>query len=245
MAPTRSTPPTRDEPGTTITLHLKSTDEEDGISPTTPRIRGRCASIVKQYSDFVSYPIQTDVERGSPRSARRRQIEDKYVKSIQRETLNSMKAIWLRDKNVGDGGGLQRILQAHRPRLAAIRSLRIQAKIEGTLEYSMLLYIRPAADGSLHAPGSRSHGVQLYVQRVFIMEDCKELLPEYLRFVRGVVDSEDLSLNVSREMLQQDRQIAAHAQGHRRARCSASLKRHERQGRRRSTSRSGSSSAAC
>jgi molecular chaperone HtpG len=202
---------TRDEAGTTITLHLKS-DDEEGISEYLDPWKIR--SIVKQYSDFVAYPIETDVEREVPeRDAEGNVVEDKYVKSIERETLNSMKAIWLRDKASVTEEEYNEFYK-HIGHDWRDPLLRIQAKIEGTLEYSMLLYIpgQPPMDLFMR-PDQRSHGVQLYVQRVFIMEDCKELLPEYLRFVRGVVDSEDLSLNISREILQKDRQVQRMGKG--------------------------------
>jgi len=186
----------RDEPGTTITLHLKSTDEEDGLSDYTSewKLRG----IVKQYSDFVSYPIQMDVVE-EPES-------ETEQATVTTQTLNSMKAIWLRDKSEVTeedyNAFYKHIGHDWQDPLA-----RIQAKIEGTLEYRLLLFIPSAPPFDLYMRDGRRHGVKLYVRRVFIMDDCSALLPEYLRFLRGVVDSEDLSLNVSREMLQQDRQI--------------------------------------
>jgi len=195
----------RDEPGTTVTLHLKSTDEEDGLNDYTKEWQIR--QVVKQYSDFVAYPIQMDIERteierdddGKPVEG----AEEKKV--VKTETLNSMKALWLRDKNEVTDEEYNEFYK-HIAHDWTDPASRIQAKIEGTLEYTLLLYVPSKAPMDLYYHGVR-HGVHLYVKRVFIMDDCKELLPEYLRFLRGVVDSEDLSLNISREILQQNRQI--------------------------------------
>jgi molecular chaperone HtpG len=196
----------RAEAGTTITLHLKDTDEEDGMSDFTEEWKLR--RIVKQYSDFVAYPIQMDIERKEiERGEDGQPIEGAEEKTVvNTETLNSMKALWLRDKaDVPDeeyNEFYKHISHDWQDPMA-----RIQAKIEGTLEYRLLLFIPGTAPFDLYMRESRSRGVNLYVRRVFIMDECKELLPDYLRFIRGVVDSEDLSLNISREMLQQDRQI--------------------------------------
>ncbi|HOE65564.1 MAG TPA: molecular chaperone HtpG [Candidatus Hydrogenedentes bacterium] len=180
----------KDEVGTDITLHLKSTDLEDGLhdyaDPQTIR------RIVKTYSDFVAYPIRMHAEK-------------KEGQEPELDTLNSMKAIWLRPKDDVSQDEYKEFYKhiAHdwNEPLEIIRS-----RIEGTLEYQMLLFIPSEAPFDLFfRDGHR--GIHLYVKRVFIMDDCKALLPEYLRFVRGVVDSEDLSLNISREILQQDRQI--------------------------------------
>jgi molecular chaperone HtpG len=184
----------RDEPGTTITLHLKATDEEDGLADYTDewKLRG----IVKQYSDFVAYPIRMDATRAF----------EEGKEETHAETLNSMKAIWLRDKGEVTEEEYAEFYK-HVSHDWQEPLARIAAKIEGTLEYRLLLFIPSAPPFDLYMRDNRKHGVQLYVRRVFIMDDCSALLPEYLRFVRGVVDSEDLSLNISREILQQDRQI--------------------------------------
>jgi len=196
----------RDEPGTTITIHLHETDEEDGQAEYTEEYVLR--RIVKQYSDFVAYPIQMDISRTEvERDDEGKPVEGAEEKTvITTQTLNSMKALWLRDpKDVSDeeyNEFYKHISHDWQDPMA-----RIQAKIEGTLEYRLLLFIPGQAPFDLYMRDSVNRGVHLYVRRVFIMDECKELLPEYLRFIRGVVDSEDLSLNISREMLQQDRQI--------------------------------------
>lgn len=184
----------REEPGATVTLHLKPVDTEDALhdyaDPWTLR------RIVKQYSDFVSYPIVMDAEH----------TDEKGEKSVSRETLNSMKAIWLRDKSEVTEEEYTEFYK-HISHDWNEPLLRILAKIEGTLEYRLLLYIPSKMPFDLYYRDAVRRGVHLYVKRVFIMDDCKELLPDYLRFIRGVVDSEDLSLNLSRELLQQNRQI--------------------------------------
>ncbi|MBI2423578.1 MAG: molecular chaperone HtpG [Candidatus Hydrogenedentes bacterium] len=202
----------RDTPGTTVTLHLKETDHEDGMKDYTEEwvIRG----IVKQYSDFVAYPIQmeiarTEIERDDDGKPLEGAEERKVIKT---ETLNSMKAIWLRKRNEVTEDEYNEFYK-HISHDWNEPLTRIQAKIEGILEYSILLYVPAKAPFDLFYGSATHRGVQLYVKRVFIMDNCKELLPNYLRFVKGVVDSEDLSLNISREILQQDRQIQRMGKG--------------------------------
>jgi molecular chaperone HtpG len=196
---------TKDEVGTTITLYLKPTDDEDGMQDYTQEWVLR--NIVKTYSDFVSYPIQMNIEREEiERDEEGNPVEGAQAqKNITLETLNSMKAIWLKDKKDTTDEEVnefyKHISHDWNEPLDVIR-----AKIEGMLEYRLMLFIPSKAPVDMFYRDAK-FGVQLYVKRVFIMDDCKELLPDYLRFVKGVVDSEDLSLNVSREILQQDRQV--------------------------------------
>ncbi len=189
-------PAEKPEAGTSITLHLKPTDSEDAMHDYTDS--WVLKTIVKRYSDFVSYPIAMKNERTVTEDGTERTV-------VEDETLNSMKALWLRNRDEVGAEELQEFYKhiSHdwNPPLETIWT-----KMEGTLEYRLLLFIPAHAPLDLfHRDGK--HGIHLYVKRVFIMDDCKALLPEYLRFVRGVVDSEDLSLNISRELLQQDRQI--------------------------------------
>ena len=184
---------TRETNGTTITLHMKKPEEKseneaakDYLTPWTLR------EIIKKYSDFVTYPIYLD-EKGKEKK------EDE-----KEEPLNSMKALWTRPESDVKEDEYKEFYR-HVTHDWEDPLERISYKAEGTSEFRALLYIpsRPPMD-LFYQDGK--HGVQLYIRRVFIMNDCKELIPEYLRFVKGVVDSEDLSLNVSREILQQDRQ---------------------------------------
>ena len=175
----------RETSGTSITLHLEPVDEEQGLEDfTDEHVLSR---IIRRYSDFIAYPIVLRVGDG----------ED--------ETLNSMKPIWERvASDVTDeeyGEFYKHISHDWRDPLE-----RILQRAEGLIEYKALLFIPSAAAVDLYFVGHES-GLRLYVKRVSIMEHCEELLPRYLRFMQGVVDSADLPLNVSREILQHDRQI--------------------------------------
>ena len=185
--------------GTTITLQLNKVDGEDQDFTDEWTIR----SIIKRHSDFVAYPIVMDVEKTEPvLDAEGKPEKDKTTKVIREETLNSMKAIWTKDKkDVSEeehSEFYQHISHDWNPPLA-----NLHLKLEGTTEYSALLYIPSKAPFDLFSHDQK-HGIQLYSKRVFIMENCKELMPLYLAFVKGVVDAPDLNLNVSREILQQD-----------------------------------------
>ena len=171
---------TRPHPGTTITLHLKPVDVEHGMRDYTDDAVLR--DIVKRYSDFVAHPIR-----------------------LGDQTLNSMKAIWDRPKaEVTDDEYNEFYRHISHDWNDPLRT--IPVRMEGTLEAYALLYIPSKAPFDLYA-AEMKRGLQLYVKRVFVMDEAKELMPPHLRFVRGVVDAHDLSLNVSREILQKDRQI--------------------------------------
>ena len=194
--------------GTTITLDLKKKGKDDKDFTDEWTVRG----IVKQHSDFVSYPITMEVERDEPLPDEEI-IKDKDGKPvgvttrkvIKEETLNSMKAIWTRSpgdvKDEEYEEFYKHLSHDWNPPME-----RLHLKFEGTTEYDALLYIPSKAPFDLFTP-ERRHGIHLYSKRVFIMDDCKELMPEYFRFVKGVVDASDLNLNVSREILQQDRLV--------------------------------------
>lgn len=195
----------RAEVGTTVTLHLKPSDTEDGLHDYTDE--WVIKDIVKRYSDFVAYPIRMEIERREIERDESGKPKEGAQETVTREmqTLNSMKAIWLRDKaEVTDEEYTEFYKHISHDWNEPLK--RIQAHIEGVLDYRLLLFIPKSAGMDLFRQEKR-HGVQLYVKRVFILDDCEALLTTYLRFVRGVVDSEDLSLNVSREILQQNRQI--------------------------------------
>jgi molecular chaperone HtpG len=201
-------PTVKESHGTTIVLHLKKRGQEEPDYTDHWTIR----RIIRQHSDYVAYPIVMDVEKEVPLPDEQ-VIKDKDGKPIgetkrrvvEEETLNSRKAIWTQSKSEVTDQEYEEFYKhlAHdwNPPLA-----RLHVKLEGTTEYQALLYIPSKAPLDLfHA--ERKHGIQLYCKRVFIMDDCKELIPEYLRFVKGVVDAPDLNLNVSREILQQDRLV--------------------------------------
>ncbi len=194
--------------GTDIILKLKEKEEGDSDYTREWTIRG----IIKQHSDFVAYPIIMEVEKEEP-IPEAEQLRDKDGKPMgettrkvrQDETLNSMKAIWTRNKNDVSEDEYKEFYK-HISHDWNDPLTQIHMKLEGVTEYDALLYIPSQAPFDLFFP-ERKHGIRLYCKRVFIMEDCRELLPEYLRFVKGVVDAPDLNLNVSREILQQDRLV--------------------------------------
>jgi molecular chaperone HtpG len=166
--------------GTSVTVHLRPKDENDALHDYTDewKIKG----IVKHYSDFISFPIK-----------------------MGEETLNSMKALWARPRSeVTDDEYHQFYRHISHDWSDPLEIINLRA--EGTFEYEALLFLPSRAPHDLFQRESR-RGLQLYVKRVFIMDDSKELIPDYLRFVKGVVDAADLSLNISREILQQDRHI--------------------------------------
>ncbi|ONM49120.1 molecular chaperone HtpG [Nocardia donostiensis] len=186
--------------GTAVSLHLKPADDEDHLFDYTKEWKLR--EIVKKYSDFIAWPIRMQVER----TVTEGEGEDKEEKTtLEEQTLNSMKALWTRPKSEVSDEEYKEFYK-HVSHAWDDPLEIIPLKAEGTFEYQALLFIPSHAPFDLF---TREHkrGVQLYVKRVFIMDNCEELMPEYLRFVKGVVDAQDLSLNVSREILQQDRQI--------------------------------------
>ncbi|MFJ3762984.1 molecular chaperone HtpG [Streptomyces sp. NPDC090080] len=179
--------------GTSVTLHLKAADSEDGLADYLSESKIR--QIVKHYSDFIRWPIRMTTEHTDAEGATTRDID----------TLNSMKALWARPRTeVTEDEYREFYQQISHDWLAPAETIHMRA--EGTFEYEALLFIPSQTPFDLYTRETKG-GVQLYVKRVFIMDDCEALMPNYLRFVKGVVDAHDLSLNVSREILQQDRQI--------------------------------------
>jgi len=194
--------------GTTITLQLK--DVEEGEQDFTDEYTIR--HIIKKHSDFVTYPIIMNVEKSEPipeeeqiKDSEGKPVGDTFRKFRADETLNSMKAIWAKSPE-------EVTEEEHEEFYKHISHNwdkpldRLHKRFEGVTEYNALLYIPSKAPFDLFRP-ERKHGMQLYCKRVFIMDDCKELLPEYLGFIQGVVDAPDLNLNVSREILQEDRLV--------------------------------------
>jgi molecular chaperone HtpG len=193
---------TKESRGTTVILHLKplEKDEDDFTDEWTIR------RIVKKHSDFVAYPIVMDVEKEEPvLDDEGKPVEGKTKKVVREEILNSMKAIWTKNKNELSDEEYEEFYKhlGHdwNPPLT-----HLHLKLEGTTEYTALLYIPSQAPFDLFQPDYR-HGLKLYCKKVLIMDNCTELMPEYFRFVKGVVDASDLNLNVSREILQQDRLV--------------------------------------
>jgi molecular chaperone HtpG len=191
--------------GTTITLHLKSVDSENGLENFTDQ--WVLSRIVRRYSDFVSYPIICKIEReenvqdGSGNLIR--EAQPTYV--FEDKTLNSMKPIWSRAQaQVTESEYAEFYHHISHDWTEPFRTILLKA--EGKIEYQALLFIPSKAPHDLFYHASES-GLRLYARRVMIMERCEGILPRYLRFIKGVVDSADLPLNISRQTLQQDRHI--------------------------------------
>ncbi len=190
----------REQRGTEITLHLK---EEFKEYLDEWKIR----SIVKKYSDYIQYPVVMDITRSEvPKGVDGKEIEGAgTIETIKEETLNSMKAIWARAKSdVTEEEYNEFYKHISHDFEAPFRTIHFAA--EGTSEFKALIYL-PAKKPFDMFMADRKKGLQLYVKRVFITDKCEELIPDYLRFVKGVVDSSDLPLNVSREILQEDVQV--------------------------------------
>ncbi|MBI4689706.1 MAG: molecular chaperone HtpG [Nitrospirae bacterium] len=180
--------------GTDVVLHLK---EEEKRYLDEWELKGT----VKKYSDFIEHPIVMDVEREKESEI----DKGKKFKVREEETLNSMRAIWLKDKSEITEDEYNEFYR-HISHDFAEPAKVIHYKAEGTSEFTALLYIPKTAPFNLHYKEYKI-GPALYVRRVQIMDHCEEVIPPYLRFVRGVVDSSDLPLNVSREILQNNRQV--------------------------------------
>ena len=191
--------------GTTITLHLKLVDSENGLEDYTDQ--WVLSRIVRRYSDFVSYPIICKIEReetaqdGSGNLIK--EAQPTFV--FEDRTLNSMKPIWSRAQaQVTESEYAEFYRHISHDWTEPFRTIPLKA--EGKIEYQALLFIPSKAPHDLFYHASES-GLRLYARRVMIMERCEGLLPRYLRFIKGVVDSADLPLNISRQTLQQDRHI--------------------------------------
>lgn len=193
----------KDDVGTSITLYFKTPEENESKDYTEEWI---LRDLVKKYSDFIPYPIQMDVTRETvDRDDEGKEIEGTRKTTTEKETLNSMKALWRKNPSeVSEEEYNEFYKQMSLDWTDPL--MHIHYKAEGTMEFSSLMYI-PSQKPFNFNTIDQKFGLDLYVKKVFIMDKCEELLPPYLRFVRGVVDSSDLSLNISREMLQQDRQL--------------------------------------
>ncbi|HLJ30723.1 MAG TPA: molecular chaperone HtpG [Candidatus Angelobacter sp.] len=185
--------------GTDIILHLKAPDAENGIEDYTDR--WKLSMIVHKYSDFIAYPI---IYEGPSQEPGETEEAAKEIK-IETKTLNSMKPIWTRSRSeVSESDYNDFYKHLSNDWTEPLKMLPLKA--EGTFEYEALLFIPSQAPYDLFYHGSES-GLRLYARRVMVMDQCEDLLPKYLRFIKGVVDSSDLPLNISRQRLQQDRHI--------------------------------------
>jgi molecular chaperone HtpG len=192
--------------GTHITLHLREEvyetkePEEDFLNQYTIQ------NLVKKYSDYIGYPIEMDFVREDPvRDKDGKAIEGKYETVIDHKTLNSQTPIWERDKKKITKDEYFQFYKHHFHDWNEYADV-LHIKAEGNIEYTALLFIPTKPPSNLYEK-TYSAGIHLYANHVFVMADCKQLLPDHLRFVRGLVDSPDFSLNISREILQHTEQL--------------------------------------
>ena len=189
----------KDGYGTQIILEIKDNAEEENYDEfLTPY---KIKSLIRKYSDYIRYPIKMDVEHERLKEG----TENEYEKYTETETLNSMTPIWKKSKSELKDEDYN---QFYKDKFFDYDEplLHIHTRTEGTATYSALLYIPSKVPYDYYSK-SYEKGLQLYSSGVMIMDKCADLLPDYFSFVKGLVDSEDLSLNISREMLQHDRQL--------------------------------------
>ena len=199
----------KDAPGTDVIMTLKADTDDDKYSQFLEEYEIR--NLIRKYSDYIRYPIRMEVTKTRPVEEAAAEGEDaekkepKYEQYQEMETLNSMVPIWQRAKKdvteeEYDNFYREKFFDYTKP-LKVIHS-----SVEGAVSFKALLYIPGKAPYDFYSKDFK-RGLQLYSSGVMIMENCEDLLPEHFRFVRGVVDSQDLSLNISREMLQHNRQL--------------------------------------
>lgn len=195
--------------GTDIVLHIKDNTEEENYDEFLDAYRVR--SLVEKYSDYIRYPIRMDIEKRRPRAKPEGETKDddntppEYESYIENETLNSMVPLWKKNKSeLSDEDYNSFYKEKFHDYEAPLRV--IHSSTEGSATYNALMFI-PARAPYDYYTRQYEKGLQLYASGVLIMDKCADLLPDCFSFVRGLVDSQDLSLNISREMLQHDRQL--------------------------------------
>ena len=200
----------KDAPGTDVIMTLKADTEDEKYSEYLEEYEIR--SLIRKYSDYIRYPIKMEVTKSRPMEEPKDENAEgeenkapKYESYTEMETLNSMVPIWQRDKKDVTEEEYEtfyrdKFFDYNKP----LRT--IHYNVEGNVSFKALLYIPGKAPYDFYTKDYK-HGLQLYSSGVLIMDNCEDLLPEHFRFVRGVVDSQDLSLNISREMLQHNRQL--------------------------------------
>jgi molecular chaperone HtpG len=193
------TPAEKEEVGTEIILKIKENTEEEDFDQYLEEYRLR--QIIKKYSDFIRYPIKMDMKTSKPKEDNK----DEYIEVVEEEIINSMVPIWRKNKNeLKDEDYENFYMEKHYGFDKPIKHIHI--KVDGSIRYNAILFI-PEKTPFDYYTKEYEKGLELYSNGVLIMEKCKELLPDHFSFVKGLVDSEDLSLNISREMLQHDRQL--------------------------------------
>lgn len=190
--------------GTTITLKLKKFEANEEVPDFTDEYALK--GLVKKYSDFIAYPIKMTTKKQEPKKdSEGKDVEGEFEEVTSDEVLNSQKALWLRPASEVKEEEYKEFYR-HISHDWNDPLKTIHFKAEGIQEYSAVLYIPSKKPWNFNYRDTE-WGLDLYVKRVFIMNHCEELIPNYFRFIKGVVDSSDLSLNVSREILQQDSQV--------------------------------------
>ena len=189
----------KDTVGTKITLHIKDDTEDENYSDFLEQYT--IMGLVKKYSDFIRYPIRMMWETNRLKEG----SENEYEKVLEERTLNSMVPLWKKNKNEISQEEFNSFYKDQFGDWQEPAKV-IHTKVEGNATYTALLYIPKQAPFDYYSKNFEK-GLQLYSSGVMIMEKCPDLLPDYFSFVKGLVDSEDLSLNISREMLQHDRQL--------------------------------------
>ncbi|WP_121604798.1 molecular chaperone HtpG [Virgibacillus sp. Bac332] len=189
----------KEEIGTEIILKIKDNTEDESYDSYLEE--AHLKEIIKKYSDFIRYPIKMDVTKSKPKD----EESDEYVDYVEEETINSMVPIWKKNKNELTDEDYENFYQEKRYGFdKPLKSLHIN--VDGTVRYNAILFIPENTPFDYYSKEFEK-GLELYSNGVLIMNKCADLLPDYFSFVKGMVDSEDLSLNISREMLQHDRQL--------------------------------------
>lgn len=192
-------PAHKETTGTEVILKLKENSEDENYDEFLEEWRLR--EIIKKYSDFIRYPIKMDVTKYKPKD----DDSSETVAYQEEEIINSMVPIWKKNKNeLSDEDYVNFYQEKHFGFGKPLKHIHL--KIDGTVRYNAILFIPEEAPFNYYS-ADYEKGLELYANGVLIMEKCGELLPDYFSFVKGIVDSEDLSLNISREMLQHDRQL--------------------------------------
>lgn len=186
--------------GTSVILHLKENTEDENYDEFLEEYKLR--SLIKKYSDFIRYPIKLDIVKSELKEG----TEDEYEEKVSEETVNSMVPLWRRNKKELTEEDYNNFYVEKR--FGFDKPLRhMHISVDGMISYNSILYI-PENTPYDYYTKEYEKGLELYSNGVLIMEKCSELLPDYFGFVKGIVDSADLSLNISREMLQHDRQLS-------------------------------------
>ncbi|GAJ99774.1 molecular chaperone HtpG [Geomicrobium sp. JCM 19055] len=185
--------------GTTIVLTLKENSEDESYDEYLEE--HRLQTIVKKYSDFIGYPITMNVTNQQPKD----EESDEMVEVVETETINSMIPIWRKNKSELTKEDYEQFYQDKRYGFDKPLD-HVHISVDGAVRYDSILYIPENVPFDYYSKEFEK-GLELYANGVLIMEKCSDLLPDYFSFVKGLVDSEDLSLNISREMLQHDRQL--------------------------------------